>query len=553
MYKLFVTFGTVALLAIISTSNSFGVNEEEADPVASLGERLFLEHRFSQFFYVNSGGSPNKGLEEGDPTLDFVDHFNGNQYPGPFAGQAMSCATCHMIDQGREVDSALGTRIYSDFSTRSPISARNGRGGVTLRNSQSAVLPQNENGPNFLHWDGEFNSFEMLTLMGFAGRNMGWLPSERRTAHHHVARIIREDDGSGELAEEFGGFSYTEIFLSEDPAIPADLRLPEELRLDVSTASPHQIMMRVAFVVSEYMRGSSLSKDENDEYNGSPYDLFLRKNDLPLSAADGETDLEYSQRLLKAVEELEFIQFVSKIDNNFSTHDQEYSFGPDELTGLKLFLTLESDPSQNKRASSCASCHTPPHFIDFGFHNVGISQLGYERENGFNSFRRLYVPDLTERNENMDKYGPATPRHPERQRLLGSQPTRDNPNKADLGVWNHFRAPGFDHLQDDLTVVLQKSLPSIDLTKLNDDEILAKTIGMMKTPTLRDLGHTAPYFHDGHARGLSQVVSLYIATSRGARQGLILNPDPKLLKINLQEADKEPLVKFLMSLNEDYE
>ena len=108
-------------------------------------------------------------------------------------------------------------------------------------------------------------------------------------------------------------------------------------------------------------------------------------------------------------------------------------------------------------------------------------------------------------------------------------------------------------MQDDLTVVLQKSLPSIDLTKLNDDEILAKTIGMMKTPTLRDLGHTAPYFHDGHARGLSQVVSLYIATSRGARQGLILNPDPKLLKINLQEADKEPLVKFLMSLNEDYE
>ena len=233
-------------------------------------------------------------------------------------------------------------RIYSDFSAKSPVTDRENSDSVTLRNSQSAVVPVNENGPNFFHWDGEFNSLEHLVVAGFAGRNMGWLPTERRTAHHHLFRVIREDDGKGSLAREFGGFSYAEIFLSESPAIPEDLRLPEELRLDVHTARPHQIMMAVAHLVATYMRDSQLQKDSNGDYNGSPYDLFLRKNGLPLRPADGETALEYSQRLLSSVESLDLIQFVSRIDNSFSTHDQDYSFGPDELTGLKLFFDSQS-------------------------------------------------------------------------------------------------------------------------------------------------------------------------------------------------------------------
>jgi cytochrome c peroxidase len=70
--------------------------------------------------------------------------------------------------------------------------------------------------------------------------------------------------------------------------------------------------------------------------------------------------------------------------------------------------------------------------------------------------------------------------------------------------------------------------------------------GMFKIPTLRNVALTAPYFHNGGAATLRQVVEFY---SRG---GDFPNPNknPDIQQLNLSEADKDALVAFLEALTD---
>lgn len=67
--------------------------------------------------------------------------------------------------------------------------------------------------------------------------------------------------------------------------------------------------------------------------------------------------------------------------------------------------------------------------------------------------------------------------------------------------------------------------------------------GAFKTPTLRDIELTAPYFRDGSATTLRDVVEHY---ARGGDDHSNLSPDVRPLK--LTEQDKEDLVAFLRAL-----
>jgi cytochrome c peroxidase len=69
--------------------------------------------------------------------------------------------------------------------------------------------------------------------------------------------------------------------------------------------------------------------------------------------------------------------------------------------------------------------------------------------------------------------------------------------------------------------------------------------GRFKTPTLRALRFTAPYMHDGSLATLADVVEFY---SRGGNP--LENPDPKLERLDLSEADKANLVAFLEALSD---
>jgi cytochrome c peroxidase len=68
-------------------------------------------------------------------------------------------------------------------------------------------------------------------------------------------------------------------------------------------------------------------------------------------------------------------------------------------------------------------------------------------------------------------------------------------------------------------------------------------IGSYRTPSLRNVGITAPYFHDGSAKSLAEVVQFY---NRGGRTNL--NLDEELHPLGLTAAEERDLVQFLESL-----
>ncbi len=106
--------------AASSTSSSSGASTEDVvaypAPEVTLGERLFLETRFAQFFATHMTGI-NQPLSAGDPVVATV-HTTSGTLPGPFAGQSINCRSCHFVT---EFEGSAGNRAYSDFTTRSPL------------------------------------------------------------------------------------------------------------------------------------------------------------------------------------------------------------------------------------------------------------------------------------------------------------------------------------------------------------------------------------------------------------------------------------------------
>lgn len=73
--------------------------------------------------------------------------------------------------------------------------------------------------------------------------------------------------------------------------------------------------------------------------------------------------------------------------------------------------------------------------------------------------------------------------------------------------------------------------------------------GSFKTPTLRNVALTAPYFHDGSAANLMQVVELYNRGGNFPHEN-IENLDADIEPLHLTQPEKEALVDFLHSLTD---
>ena len=74
----------------------------------------------------------------------------------------------------------------------------------------------------------------------------------------------------------------------------------------------------------------------------------------------------------------------------------------------------------------------------------------------------------------------------------------------------------------------------------------AMDIGAFKTPSLRDVELTGPYFHDGSARTLDEVVRFYV---KGGNNNP--NRDWQLEPVRLSDQEQTDLVEFLKSLTSD--
>lgn len=490
-----------------------------SDALIALGERLFLDDRFSEFFYKSSLGDVNYRLQRGSSDLEQIDIF-GTMYPSPFQGSAKSCGSCHMVDQALNDH---GMRAYNDFSERAIIPNRIDGKTHTLRNTPMLVGIGSEFNQNRIsHWDGEFFDHKETVLGNFTGRNMGWLGNEKSIALKNIVNVIRYDNGSGELAQEFGG-SYKKVLLGTARSIPEDLRLNINERLNVAIASDKEIIDFVIKAVNSYMNDLDFATDEKGNYNGSPYDQFLIANGIDTIPQNGESIFRYRHRLRQAFYNLNNPKFIKK--KYFSIFDREIGFGADEFEGLKIFFNL----SQNSRGM-CIACHVPPLFSDQFFYNIGSTQLAYDKVHGIGRLNDLKVPSLNDRADT----------------FFLSEIDPNDVTKVDLGLWNFYGR------NRDVTNKLNERFCS-DPQNCDESIVLKATEFRVKIPSLRLLGLSAPYFSDGSKSTIRETLTHYRDIKNKANKTLFRNLDHRMNNINLNQSDIRYLEAFLDSLNEDYE
>ena len=118
---------------------------------------------------------------------------------------------------------------------------------------------------------------EALIAATFTGQKLGWLPGEKDQAIAHVAKVVREDDGSFDLTDT--GLSHRILFTGTNPSIPDELRLPAQFRAFVGSASDREIFDAVVRVVAAYVNG--LFAQTEDSADPPPFDVFFETNRLP--------------------------------------------------------------------------------------------------------------------------------------------------------------------------------------------------------------------------------------------------------------------------------
>ncbi len=472
MFLMKMRFRNFSLICALARALCVDAQDDDAAGTANIGERLFLEPRFAQFFFANSGGNANFTLTNGDPVMNTTASIYG-PLAGPFAGQAMNCRACHLVEEHENV----GNRTYCDFAPRSPIPDLDDGRSTTTRNAMplvDALLPRAT--PMFLHNDGQFATPQDLIIATLTGRNYGWAPTEYATAIGHIVQIIRNDDGRGALAQQYGGWSYPQAFAGTNQIEPQYLiQTPFRLydvtvtnQTDPNYVSDGQIIQDIAALIQSYLETLVFSQDTNGAFNGSPFDVFLIKNGLPQQPAPNETPLQFSHRLLRLVAGLPNPQWVTDpADGHFMTdaHGQVFQFGSNELAGMEIFFmdSANLDVATNLElqgvttgieVGNCIACHTPPTFTDFLFHNNGAAQTEYDAIHGAGAFMNLSVPGLAMRQTNYDAYLPPTTNHPHATDVFETPPTPGNPGQVDLGLWNVFANPDFPAPQAGLQQIM---------------------------------------------------------------------------------------------------
>jgi cytochrome c peroxidase len=165
-----------------------------------------------------------------------------------------------------------------------------------------------------------------------------------------------------------------------------------------------------------------------------------------------------------------------------------------ERAGLALFL--------DAGRTQCLRCHNGPLFTNHGFHRVGTDQpAGGGR-----------LPDFG--------------------RFLGLQAALIDPFNC-LGAFSDAPPEQCREIQF-----------------VRRDHLDAET-GKFKTPTLRGLGRTAPYMHDGRFASLAEVIDHYRAPPPNAASGPNGFGGHELLPLVLSDAEASALVQFLLSLDGD--
>ena len=148
-------------------------------------------------------------------------------------------------------------------------------------------------------------------------------------------------------------------------------------------------------------------------------------------------------------------------------------------------------------AAGCLGCHSGPMLTDEGFHALGVpNTLGLA---------------------------------PDRGRAAGLERVNQSP----------FNAGG-------------KFFDGAPLDGLPPYAQPASTEGAFRTPSLRNLGRTAPYGHNGSFAGLPEVVDFHLRGGGRGAGGFAGEVDPLLQPKALSEPDRAALLELLRSLDGQY-
>ncbi len=402
--------------------------------------------------------------------------FKEPRFSAPHGDLIASCSLCHLTDEDPQ-----GARAFTDFFARSWVPFRSTdprRDG--LRNTPTILdVADMEQ----LHFDGEFSSLEQLVKGTISGRTFGYLAGEQEDAYRRVRHTIINDAGD----RQAGRAPYRDEFKRAYDVDPAAL-------------NAEQLVDLVAKAMAEFMRTLKTNRS-------SPYDKFIQMNGLESGPASGETGERFAGRLLARISDLE-----QKGGLKFTR-----GFDARALGGMKIFLRTEGASS----VGNCVACHAPPTFTNAAFHNVGVTEVEYDRIHGEGSFARLKIPTASEAVRPSQAF----------KELI----SRDKPGNVNLGYWNYASLTGSP---------LRRRGES-------DEQFLQRMIGAFKTPTLRNLAYSQPYMHNGAYGTVEDAIAELMRLSAMAREGRLRQADDELARIRISQEDVAQLAAFLDSLNED--
>jgi cytochrome c peroxidase len=158
----------------------------------------------------------------------------------------------------------------------------------------------------------------------------------------------------------------------------------------------------------------------------------------------------------------------------------------EQKRGLKLFIV----------DALCVTCHSGPNFTNNRFHNLGVKQVGSHVPSQ-DLGRFAVVPEL---------------------------------------LVNEFNGVGA--FSDDVNAGAQKLAGLVQNTR---------QLGQFKTPTLRNIDLTAPYFHTGGQSSLWDVVDFY--NHGGDRSGFSGVQSVRVGDLNMNETQINNIVSFMRTLN----
>jgi cytochrome c peroxidase len=215
---------------------------------------------------------------------------------------------------------------------------------------------------------------------------------------------------------------------------------------------------------------------------------------------------------LQVANQSTFDRFVNGVINtqekNLEQLSAETGFGPDALAGLRIFTGK----------GNCILCHRGPTLSDHEFHNIGLGDTPRQEQLEI----KAWVADVAGRAKGLDE-------------VLSSP-------------WN-CRSPAWRQLDNAREAQVRADMPACQEMIFLDPGNLENT-GAFKTPTLRNVALTAPYFHDGRAATLDDVINHY---DRLGEPAVVGHREESLRPLSLTDTEKKQLKAFLESLTSPVE